>query len=206
MTAETFHDAISLLPVDLVAQADRKRNPPRPVLRWQRYAAMAACFGIIAFSSLWCVSHLRMGSSEAASYDMAIAPMAAQAPEMGTPAEADTGDLLRAQTTMETNLPASGSAKIEDASQPALTVYRDGTACPLNPADQETLWIMFNSLSYDPQAICNCIAPITIAVEGEIQYEVNLEEGYVRCAQGQASLTQEQLDILTAFFSELAGE
>lgn len=206
MTAEKLHDAITLLPADLIAQADLKRSASRPPLRWQRYAAMAACFGLICFSGLWCVSHLRLGAKES-SYDMAMAPMAAQAPEMASPEAAEAKETLCTQSAMETNLSATaksagGSASMDRASMPSLTVYRDGIAYPLSFDAQETTWNILTSLSYDPEAICNCITPITIEVDGESQYEVNLEEGFVRCAQGQASLTQEQLDILTTILTK----
>lgn len=47
MTAEQLHDALTLLPADLVAQADKKRSRrPRGIL-WKRYAAMAACLAVI---------------------------------------------------------------------------------------------------------------------------------------------------------------
>lgn len=205
MTAEKLHDAITLLPADLIAQADQKRSAPRPSLRWQRLTAMAACFALICFSGLWCVSHLRMGASEAASYDTALAPMAAQAPAEAVEPEA----MLRSQSTLETDSAAADNAAtgaMDKASLPALTVSRNGIAYPLNPEAQETIWNLLNSLTYDPEAICNCIAPITIEVDGESQYEVNLEEGYVRCAQGQARLTQEQLDFLTQLLTDLSGE
>ena len=204
MTAEKLHDAITLLPADLIAQADQKRSTPHPPLRWQRLTAMAACFTLICFSGLWCVSRLRMGAKEAA-YDTAMAPTAAQAPAEAAEPEA----MLRSQSTMETGSAAAGKSAtgaMDKASLPALTVSRNGIAYPLNPEAQETIWNLLNSLTYDPEAICNCIAPITIQVDGESQYEVNLEEGYVRCAQGQAGLTQEQLDILTALLSDLAEE
>lgn len=205
MTAEKLHDAITLLPADLIAQVDLKRSASRPPLRWQRYAAMAACFGLICFSGLWCVSHLRLGAKES-SYDMAMAPMAAQAPEVGTPDAAEADELVRSQSTMETSpaagKSATGAGAMDKTSLPALTVSRDGIAYPLNPEAQETTWNILTSLAYDPETICNCIAPITIEVEGEAQYEINLEEGFVRCAQGQASLTQEQLDALTTILTK----
>lgn len=208
MTAEKLHDAITLLPADLIAQADQKRSASHPPLRWQRFAAMAACFGLLCFSGLWCVSHLRLGAKKSY-YDMAMAPMAAQAPEVGTSDAAEADELVRSQSTMETSPAASGKSAtgaMDTTSLPALTVSRDGIAYPLNPEAQETIWNLLNSLAYDPEAICNCIAPITIEVDSESQYEVNLEEGFVRCAQGQASLTQEQLNTLTQILTDLSGE
>lgn len=47
MTVEDFHDALTLLPADLVAEADERRfRKPRLVL-WHRWAAMAACLVLV---------------------------------------------------------------------------------------------------------------------------------------------------------------
>lgn len=44
MTAEQLHDALSLLPSDLIAAADKLRTAPRKaVIYWRKYAAIAAC-------------------------------------------------------------------------------------------------------------------------------------------------------------------
>ena len=58
MTTEQLHDAIGLLPAELVAEADALRQS-RPLRRghWKRYAAMAACFILV----LGCAMTLRQG-------------------------------------------------------------------------------------------------------------------------------------------------
>lgn len=48
MTAEKLHDAISLLPADLIAEADTVRCGKPKRIAWKRYAAMAACFALVA--------------------------------------------------------------------------------------------------------------------------------------------------------------
>ena len=52
--------------------------------------------------------------------------------------------------------------------------------------------ILTNQLTYDPDLICRCMAPITVETELGGPYYVNLEECFARCDQGQASLTEEQ--------------
>ena len=43
MTSEKLHDALSLLPADLVAETDALRTQAKkPQVHWQRWAAMAA--------------------------------------------------------------------------------------------------------------------------------------------------------------------
>lgn len=47
MTVDTLHDALTLLPADLVAQADARRCRKRGGIHWQRWAAMAACLALM---------------------------------------------------------------------------------------------------------------------------------------------------------------
>lgn len=48
MTAEKFHDALTLLPLDLVAEADRARQSPRKRRRhWGHYCALAASLTVV---------------------------------------------------------------------------------------------------------------------------------------------------------------
>ena len=43
MNGETLHDALTLLPADLITAADRCRRTRKPISRWSQLAAMAAC-------------------------------------------------------------------------------------------------------------------------------------------------------------------
>ncbi len=47
MTVDTLHDALTLLPADLVAQTDARRCRKGGHIHWQRWAAMAACLTLI---------------------------------------------------------------------------------------------------------------------------------------------------------------
>ena len=48
MTSEKLHDALSLLPADLVAETDALRTQAKkPQVHWQRWAAMAACLAVV---------------------------------------------------------------------------------------------------------------------------------------------------------------
>ena len=50
MTAEQFHDALTLLPEDVVANADAFRSCKPRIIPLKRYAAMAACFAALLTS------------------------------------------------------------------------------------------------------------------------------------------------------------
>lgn len=78
MTAEKLHGAIGLLPADLIAEADRRRQGRPKVIRWKRYAAMAACFALV-LSCTWFASLALMsgGSSAPESMKQTAEPAAA---------------------------------------------------------------------------------------------------------------------------------
>lgn len=89
MTAETLHDALTLLPADLIAQADRKRNRNPVRVHWQRWAAMAACLAVILGFGLLLRSRLLYGGAKSASAEMSLQAAADNcAPEEAATAEA----------------------------------------------------------------------------------------------------------------------
>ena len=66
MTSEKLHDALNLLPADLVAGTDALRTKPKkPQVHWQRWAAMAACLAVVLLAgTLFSRLFGRMGSSK----------------------------------------------------------------------------------------------------------------------------------------------
>lgn len=78
MTPEHIHDALNLLPADLIAETDKKRTRKPKVIHWGRFAAMAAAFLLV----LGCGRYaMLMGSrSFAKSESAAEAPMMQEAP------------------------------------------------------------------------------------------------------------------------------
>ena len=103
MTAEQLHDAIGLLPADLVAEADALRQS-KPLRRshWKHYAAMAACFALV----LGCALTVRLGMDQKMSRSEAVmeaapaeipalqAPEAPAATTAGTARDADNGQSM----------------------------------------------------------------------------------------------------------------
>lgn len=47
MTGEQFHDALTLLPEDLIAKADAVRSRKPKIIHWRRYASLAACCALL---------------------------------------------------------------------------------------------------------------------------------------------------------------
>lgn len=105
MTGEQFHDALTLLPEDLVAQADELRSRRQKVVPWKRYTAMVACLAIVMCSAVF-FQNIRMKSAKTA---MAVPFSAAKG-------EADTGAprMEAAQAAPET----SGSTAVADSAIP----------------------------------------------------------------------------------------
>lgn len=121
MTTAQLHDAIGLLPVDLIAETDCLRCRKQQRLHWQRYAAMAAaavlviCGGVISWRLL--PGSKTAAAPEAAQFAAASATVAdealpgAQAP-MADAAGADNGS---------PNLATAASLAVHYAATPALT-------------------------------------------------------------------------------------
>ena len=101
MTAEQLHNAIGLLPAELVAEADALRQS-RPLRRghWKRYAAMAACFILV----LGCAMTLRLGMTGKMKRSEAVMEAApAEIPALKTPeAKADSSAVTAAGTAQDT--------------------------------------------------------------------------------------------------------
>ena len=89
--------ALTLLPADLVAETDKKRNRKPVRIHWQRWAAMAACLAVILSFGLLLGNKLLSGGAKSSSAEISLrdamgscAPEeAAEAPAAGT--TADTG-------------------------------------------------------------------------------------------------------------------
>lgn len=121
MTTAQLHDAIGLLPVDLIAETDCLRCRKQQRLHWQRYAAMAAaavlviCGGVISW-------RLLPGSKTAAAPEVAqfAAASATVADEALPGAQAPMADAAGADNGSP-NLATAASLAVHYAATPALT-------------------------------------------------------------------------------------
>ena len=84
---------------------------------------------------------------------------------------------------------------------PEVAITGDVTSRTLTPEERQALARLLSELTYLPEEVCECIAEITVTVNGENKFFINLEEGFVRCSQGQAKLTREQIDTLREILS-----
>lgn len=123
MTTAQLHDAIGLLPVDLIAETDALRCRKQPRLHWQRYAAMAAaavlviCGGVIGWRLLPGTASKTAAAPEAAQF---AANGAIMADEALPGAQAPMADAAGADNASP-NLATASTLSVHYAATPALT-------------------------------------------------------------------------------------
>ena len=74
-----------------------------------------------------------------------------------------------------------------------VTVYVAGEAHSFQGRHAITMTNLLTNLAYDPAKVCDCEAEYTADTQFGTGYEINLTLGFVRCEQGQADLTTEQI-------------
>lgn len=130
MTVEELHDALTLLPADLVAEADRRRSRKPHVILWHRWTAMAACLVLVLSCGLLVQSQkTKQAFPEMASAAGQAAPMEA-AVEQGAPqAESeDSAPMARGSAAMDQGGMAAGILDITWVETPsASSVNISGT-------------------------------------------------------------------------------
>ena len=147
MTAETLHDALTLLPADLIAEADKKRTRQPKVIPWKRYVSLAACLALClcgtVFFSLLMVP--KGGSSEEAFViqEAAEAPAAAEGAAISGSSDNAASQQIRDEVTPAESicgLPTvpAGEAEIAEETFAAsmgasfITSEKQTTACYLS--------------------------------------------------------------------------
>lgn len=194
MNAEQLHDAISLLPPDLIAETEKKRRAPASPRRWQRFAAMAACFALMVCGSVWCFSLLRWGGVGKAA---AQTPAALHAPAEEAAPAAPQAEAAAQDRPLMKNDSAQSSTTVAGST---VSLLVEGIPRELSEEDRLALAELLQTLAYRKDAVCECSTEITATVDG-IRYQIHPEEGFVRCADGQARLTPGQ----TSFLKRLCG-
>ena len=213
MTSEKLHDALNLLPADLVAGTDALRTKPKkPQVHWQRWAAMAACLAVVLLAgTLFSRLFGRMGSSKTAAAVDQFQMFVAEAPDRENAAPESAAPALgeaKADRPDDDHAPAgepetTGGTENGYCGNTSATVTLDGSAYTLSGSDAVTLTAILENLDYDPQSICNCLAEFTVETEVGTEYEVNLTEYFARCDAGQAALTRKQADAIREIVQRL---
>ena len=213
MTSEKLHDALSLLPADLVAETDALRTQAKkPQVHWQRWAAMAACLAVVLLAgTMFSYFFGHMGSSKTAAAVDKAQMFVAEAPDRENAAPESAAPALgeaKADRPDDDHAPAdepesANGAETGSCGNASVTVTLDGSAYTLSGSDAVTLTAILENLDYDPQSICNCLAEFTVETEVGTEYEVNLTEYFARCDAGQAALTRKQADAIREIIERL---
>lgn len=77
-------------------------------------------------------------------------------------------------------------------------IHLDGRDYAFEGSDSVRLTDILINLKYDPDKLCDCMAEFTVKTEFGDPYRVNLSQGYARCDNGQADLTEEQIEAIRA--------
>lgn len=211
MTSEKLHDALNLLPADLVAETDALRTQPKKhQVHWQRWAAMAACLAVVLLAGTM-FSHFfgHMGSSKTAAAVDKAQMSVAEAP--------DQENAAPNFDTVEEAAPADGGHTHAPAGEPenangtengycgntSATVTLDGSVYTLSGSDAVTLTAILENLDYTSDDICSCSTEFTVETEVGTEYEVNLTEYFARCDARQAALTRKQADAIGGIIDQL---
>lgn len=121
MTGEQFHDALTLLPEDLIARADEVRSRKPKTLRWRRYVSLAACCALLVLcGALYESRSVKSTSPEMVSAfrDAGSAQRTDAAPASGN-SGAVAAEIAAPQCLEVPNLPD----KAEDAAFPAVHLF-----------------------------------------------------------------------------------
>ena len=208
MTSEKLHDALSLLPADLVAETDALRTQAKkPQVHWQRWAAMAACLAVVLLAGTM-FSHFfgHMGSSKTTAAVDQFQMFVAEAPDRENAAPA-LGE-AKADRPDDDHAPAdepesANGTESGSCGNTSVTVTLDGSAHTISGSDAVTLTAILENLDYTSDDICSCSAEFTVETEVGTEYEINLTEYFARCDTWQAALTQKQADAIREIVERL---
>lgn len=231
MTAEKLHDAISLLPVDLIDAADEKRQQkPRSRPARRQLAAIAACFGLVLACGLFLRAFFLTGGSKSSTMTMAEPAAVEQEFALYAPTQAADEALITDEAAEEAPAEAApesaaagatSSMCIDHAHNPidspetgedTVGGYCGNTMAVLSVGDEAyTLYgsdaialtdILIN-LDYSPETVCRCTAEYTADTETKTGFEISLTAYFVRCEDGQAALTEEQAEVIRDIIDRL---
>lgn len=217
MTADHIHDALTLLPADLLAGTDALRTSRPKIIPWRKYAAMAACLLLVLGSGALVLNRDR-GTKEMAAESLLLQsaePAAAAPMEEAAPAQDNSACLTEeamkgcptapASATSgsgtHTHSPAESAASREEpapayAGEITVTAHPGGQTYILTGEEAAAVVRLLEELSYESDATCRCMAEYTVDTETAEGYQISLTNSFVRFSGAQAALTREQTDRL----------
>ena len=76
------------------------------------------------------------------------------------------------------------------------TIMIDGKEYTFEGSDSVYLTDLLLNLRYDPMRVCRCAPEFEVTTEFGGPYGINLSNAYARCEDGQAELTEEQVEMI----------
>ena len=231
MTVHDLHDALNLLPSDLITAADKVRTAPKAkVIPWKRFAAMAALLTMVLGTALIFDSRMYSYVGDVKLESAVAEAPAAMAPPMEhqitadealpeppvdvgmseIPAEEATGDVNGMEEELDIDHSHRFAEETEERSTTAAycgntvtILYLDEMNYTLAGSDSVKITDILTHLEYDPEQICRCMTELTVDTETQTGIQVNLTEAFARCELGQAALTEEKVEIIRSIVNGL---
>ena len=138
MTGEQFHDALTLLPEDLIARADEVRSRKPKIIHWRRYVSLAACCALLVLCGALYESRSSKSTSPemvSAFRDAGSAQRTDEAPASGNSGAVDT-EIAVPQCLEVPNLPG----KAEDAALPTVSLFDSREALEEDLSEMGESW------------------------------------------------------------------
>lgn len=233
MTVHDLHDALNLLPGDLVTATDKLRTGAKPkVVQWKRWVSLAAALALV-ISTGWVFQQKIMPGKGTSSECAAEAPAAMAPAENGVSGDTAVTEAAAGETPAEDNASSTSRAEATDekAAQEELCIDHshtfaeeantvenpvsgycgntmawitgDGETHTLAGSDAIAITDILTNLDYDPDEVCRCAAEVTVDTEMLTGIQVSTAQGFARCEKGQAALTEEQAKTIQEIIDRL---
>ena len=201
MTGQELFYALSFVDERYIAEADTARL--KAGIPWKKVLSVAACLCILLAGA---VAMRNLGfekAPEAAAPPMApmpeaeAAPAPEAAPEAAAPEEAMRDEQSLAEPAIDPDTIFGPTVEV--------SIQLDGQTYLLETKEGMDLLSLLKDQAYDVSQLCKCDIEFTVVTEFGVKYHVNLQEGFVRCEQGQAFLSNEDMQNIQAILEELPG-
>ena len=201
MTAEQLHDAIGLLPADLLAETDRARQAPPPgkTVLWKPVLAMAACLTLVLAGWFWWFQPKGSAGGTADTASLQAAPGAgaaengaAEEAEMAQAAEEAAPFRSQSAATDGTSLPETISTprlegKPGDPAAALLTCPADWTDYRTQMGEQFDLTELAGRMESLGDSWLEDQDLVLIRVENYFEGQLQFENGLPRSTKGDAA-------------------
>ncbi|MBR0446652.1 MAG: hypothetical protein IIX23_05080 [Oscillospiraceae bacterium] len=122
---------------------------------------------------------------------------------------ASSADSAESAVMDGTNFPASesdqemvygSSLKTASSGSKSAVIHVQGKDYSIPREDAKIIWDILKKLDYHPCRVCRCLPKCEFEIKSKC-YGLHFGEGYARCDEGQARLTQEQLHAIQGVLS-----